>query len=59
MGLIQLNMKNVVHRDLKLDNILLHFPTLPHDEPVSSEFLQAWDPDQDEIQIVIGDLGFA
>ena len=59
MGLTYLNYKNVVHRDLKLDNILIHFPGMPASEPVSNDFLRTWDPDVDEIQIVIGDLGFA
>ena len=52
-------MKNVVHRDLKLDNILLHFPGQDPGKLVSNEFLTRWNPDIDEVEVIIGDLGFA
>ena len=51
--------KNVIHRDLKLDNILLHFPSQDPNLPVSREFLRDWDPANDDVIVVIGDLGFA
>jgi len=35
-GLTYLNSKKVVHRDLKTDNILLHFPDMPKDERAPS-----------------------
>lgn len=51
--------KNIVHRDLKLDNILLHFPNQPQDEQVSEKFLKKWKPSKEDVLVVIGDLGFA
>lgn len=59
-GLVYLDSIGYLHRDLKLDNIFLHFPQkegLPV-QLVSDEFLANWTI-EDEIEVVIGDLGFA
>lgn len=58
-GLCYLSSLNIIHWDLKLDNIFIHFPSQPADQQVSDEFLKNWDPDNDPIECAIGDLGFA
>lgn len=44
---------------MKIENILVHFPTLPNNQTVSNDFLSNWDPDSEPIDVIIGDLGFA
>ena len=58
-GLNHLNEKKTMHRDLKLDNILLNFPDYPDDGPVSEDYLANFDYTKDRIEVIIGDLGFA
>ena len=50
--------QNIIHRDLKLSNILLHFPSEDHDKRVSDDFIQSWTPDT-PTEVMIADLGFA
>ena len=38
LGLLAIKEKNVIHRDLKLSNILMHFPTLTKEETMSPSF---------------------
>mmetsp|Transcript_119621 Transcript_119621/g.166864 ORF Transcript_119621/g.166864 Transcript_119621/m.166864 type:complete len:124 (+) Transcript_119621:325-696(+) len=69
-GLSAINEKKVIHRDLKLPNILVHFPelSLSPDEIGSfnlREFMQNADlvgdigDSQPRVEVKIGDLGFA
>ena len=58
-GLEELKRHQITHRDLKLANILLHFPQQASGKAVSKEFRRQWAPDQEPVQIVIADLGFA
>ena len=46
----------VMHRDLKLDNILVHFPNLSNDEPID---LLEVDLENEQFIIKIADLGYA
>ena len=48
--------KNVMHRDLKLDNILINFPT--YDMPTEVDML-AMDLETVEFSVKIADLGYA
>ena len=47
----------VVHRDLKLDNILISFPNLG--EKLTKEQLKTLDMDKEEFCIKIADLGYS
>jgi serine/threonine protein kinase len=47
----------VVHRDLKLDNILISFPNLG--ENVTKDQLRKIDMDKEEFVIKIADLGYS
>ena len=47
---------NVMHRDLKLDNILIHFP---NKELLSKEDLKNLDMEAEPFEIKIADLGYA
>lgn len=58
-GLSHLNEKKTMHRDLKLDNILLNFPDYEGEGSVSNDYLMNFDVTKDRIEVIIGDLGFA
>eukprot|EP00345_Euplotes_harpa_P014534 CAMPEP_0168333920 /NCGR_PEP_ID=MMETSP0213-20121227/9921_1 /TAXON_ID=151035 /ORGANISM="Euplotes harpa, Strain FSP1.4" /LENGTH=434 /DNA_ID=CAMNT_0008338389 /DNA_START=147 /DNA_END=1452 /DNA_ORIENTATION=+ len=59
-GLSYLNSKNVMHRDLKLENILLNFPDYTGEGQVPDEYIENFDyKKKDRIEVIIGDLGFA
>ena len=58
-GLVYLDQNKVMHRDLKLDNILIHFPDYEGEGSVTEEYLRDFDIESDNIEVVIGDLGFA
>lgn len=46
-----------MHRDLKLDNILVHFPN--RGDKISKKDLQAIDLDTEEFVVKIADLGYS
>ena len=58
-GLNHLNEKKTMHRDLKLDNILINFPDYPHEGQVSNIYITNFNYKEDRIEVIIGDLGFA
>ncbi|CAI2362020.1 unnamed protein product [Moneuplotes crassus] len=58
-GLNHLNENEAMHRDLKLDNILLNFPKYEGDGIVPDEYIEEFDHEKEEIEVIIGDLGFA
>jgi len=47
-----------VHRDLKLPNVFIHFPSQSRRKLVSKEFLQNYEG-ADPIEVVIGDFGLS
>lgn len=63
-GLAAIKSHNVMHRDLKLPNIMLHFNHVPN-YPMSSEelkkFVRGFDFAEEHIKVTckIADLGFA
>ncbi len=59
LGLDHLNERGAMHRDLKLDNILINFPEFEEGKVVPDEFIEEFDYETQEIEVIIGDLGFA
>lgn len=49
----------VMHRDLKLDNILIHFPDRDNFKKITDEELKAIDLMTEKFEVKIADLGFA
>ena len=52
---------DVVHRDLKLENILIHYPNLPSDEKKAEEYKKNFNilERPEEFVLKIADFGFA
>ena len=57
-GLYSMFQVGAVHRDIKLANLLLHFPNYGS-KAVSNEFLQSVDLSKEPFLVKIADLGFA
>ena len=58
IGLMELHDKNFVHRDLKPDNILMHFPCMMPNKSLQSKFYEIWNPEIHNVySIIIADLG--
>jgi len=58
--MIHLHSLHVLHRDLKLANVLLHFPDMEGKEDmINSEWLKSVDLKTVKFQIKIADLGFS
>lgn len=58
--MIHLQSLNVLHRDLKLANVLLHFPDMVgREDEISADWLKNVDLKKSRFQIKIADLGFS
>lgn len=48
-----------MHRDLKLDNVLIHFPNFKPNEVLSKEERQNIDLSKEQFVVKIADLGYS
>ena len=58
-GLSHLNENQILHRDLKPDNIFLNFPNYKENEIVPDSYIEEFDHESEEIEVILGDLGFS
>ena len=61
-GIKDLHIRNIMHRDLKLANVLIHFPEVNLDAMSGLEkidFLKTVDLSKSKFQIKIADFGFS
>jgi len=57
MGLTAMYKKQIVHRDLKLDNVLISFPNLGAD--LTQDDLSKIDLEKEDFVVKIADFGFS
>lgn len=58
-GMVDLKNTGVIHRDLKLENIILHFPNMPSQFSQIKSYIQAFDCLSQEVTLKVADLGLA
>ena len=59
IGLKYLSENKVMHRDIKLENILMHFPNYKGKGSCPDEYIMNFDYEKEPIEVTICDLGFS